>query len=229
MTDEDALLAAVKERPHDHTPRLVLADWYDDHDMPHEALYHRGVVASRDAANATHAVGEHIAQYYDELSGSTFRRDHQDAADYTSYARRNLNDTNDPEIISGRGILGDAAYMHMNAASVHRDAAYTAAKRGDHTLANLHRDAAVAHDKAHGFLRAIGGHRGDDEYRERVSPTKKTRRKVDITGVHAVPGEDGRVGIQLRYHTVHPVTSHLSETRFLHPTDFHRLHEPVTK
>lgn len=226
--EEAALLRGVKESPQEHTPRLVLADWYDDHDMPHEALYHRGVVASRQAAEATKRVGDHIAHNYDELSGSTLRRDHQDAADYTGFAHRSLNDTGDPEIISGRGIIGDASYMHMNAASVHRDAAYAAAKNGDHALADLHRGAASAHDAAHGLLRAVGGHRGD-AYRERVSATKQTRRKVAVTGVVAEPSDDARVSIRLRYHSVHPVTSRLSETRFLHPAEFHRLHEPVTK
>lgn len=31
MTDADALLAAVRDRPEDDTPRLVYADWLDDH------------------------------------------------------------------------------------------------------------------------------------------------------------------------------------------------------
>lgn len=31
MTDHDALMRAVCARPEDDTPRLVLADWYDDH------------------------------------------------------------------------------------------------------------------------------------------------------------------------------------------------------
>lgn len=35
--DHAALLAAVKDRPHDTTPKLVLADWYDDHGMSSHA------------------------------------------------------------------------------------------------------------------------------------------------------------------------------------------------
>ena len=31
MTDDAALFAACLARPSDDTPRLVLADWYDDH------------------------------------------------------------------------------------------------------------------------------------------------------------------------------------------------------
>lgn len=29
-SDHAALLAAVKARPHDQTPKLVMADWHDD-------------------------------------------------------------------------------------------------------------------------------------------------------------------------------------------------------
>ena len=37
MTDEDALVAAAAAEPHLDTPRLVLADWLDDHDHPERA------------------------------------------------------------------------------------------------------------------------------------------------------------------------------------------------
>lgn len=40
-SDEAALHRAIQDRPHDATPRLVLADFYDDHDMPEHALAHR--------------------------------------------------------------------------------------------------------------------------------------------------------------------------------------------
>ncbi|QDU19733.1 TIGR02996 domain-containing protein [Urbifossiella limnaea] len=38
MSDLDALVAAALGRPGDETPRLVLADWLDDHDHPDRAL-----------------------------------------------------------------------------------------------------------------------------------------------------------------------------------------------
>lgn len=41
MTDETALLAAVLDRPEDDTPRLVYADWLDDHDRPERAAFIR--------------------------------------------------------------------------------------------------------------------------------------------------------------------------------------------
>lgn len=39
MTDEPALLAAVAARPDDDTPRLVYADWLDDHGRPERAEF----------------------------------------------------------------------------------------------------------------------------------------------------------------------------------------------
>src|SRR4051794_33971209 len=41
MSDEDALLAAIRESPDDDTLRLVLADWYDDHGQAERAEFIR--------------------------------------------------------------------------------------------------------------------------------------------------------------------------------------------
>lgn len=41
MTDYDALYAAILDRPEDDTPRLVLADWCDDHGDPERAEFIR--------------------------------------------------------------------------------------------------------------------------------------------------------------------------------------------
>jgi uncharacterized protein (TIGR02996 family) len=41
MTDHDALLAAICAAPDDDTPRLVLADWYEENDRPHQAQFIR--------------------------------------------------------------------------------------------------------------------------------------------------------------------------------------------
>lgn len=41
MTDEAALLAAIRARPDDDTPRLVYADWCDDNDRPERAEFIR--------------------------------------------------------------------------------------------------------------------------------------------------------------------------------------------
>ena len=41
MSDEDALLAAIIAAPDDDTPRLVYADWLDEHDRPEHAEYLR--------------------------------------------------------------------------------------------------------------------------------------------------------------------------------------------
>lgn len=41
MSDEKALLAAIWEHPHDDTPRLVYADWLQEHDQPERAEFIR--------------------------------------------------------------------------------------------------------------------------------------------------------------------------------------------
>ena len=47
MTDRDALLAAVHAQPLDDAPRLVLADWLDEHGQPERAEFIRLQVAQR--------------------------------------------------------------------------------------------------------------------------------------------------------------------------------------
>ena len=44
MTTEKALLAAIWNEPHDDTPRLVYADWLDEHDRPDRAEFIRAQV-----------------------------------------------------------------------------------------------------------------------------------------------------------------------------------------
>ena len=41
MTDQDALLRAVRAHPDDDTPRLVYADWLDEHGDPRRAEFVR--------------------------------------------------------------------------------------------------------------------------------------------------------------------------------------------
>lgn len=41
--DAQALLRAMRDQPAAETPRLVFADWLDDHDCPLSAAYLRGV------------------------------------------------------------------------------------------------------------------------------------------------------------------------------------------
>lgn len=43
MTDDELLLAAALEEPRDDTPRLALADWFDEHDEPDLAAGLRAV------------------------------------------------------------------------------------------------------------------------------------------------------------------------------------------
>lgn len=44
-TEEGALVAAIRANPHDDTPKLVMADWQDDHGSPVVAAMYRHVVA----------------------------------------------------------------------------------------------------------------------------------------------------------------------------------------
>jgi uncharacterized protein (TIGR02996 family) len=41
MTDQHALLAAIRQNPDDDTPRLVYADWLQEHDQPERAEFIR--------------------------------------------------------------------------------------------------------------------------------------------------------------------------------------------
>ena len=41
MSDEKALLAAIWEHPHEDTPRLMYADWLDEHGQPERAEFIR--------------------------------------------------------------------------------------------------------------------------------------------------------------------------------------------
>lgn len=55
MNDRDALHAAVLDRPDDDTPRLALADWYDDHGDAARAEFIRiGIETARTTAHCYH-------------------------------------------------------------------------------------------------------------------------------------------------------------------------------
>ncbi len=41
MTDRDALLRAICENPDDDAPRLIYADWLDEHGDPRQAEFIR--------------------------------------------------------------------------------------------------------------------------------------------------------------------------------------------
>ncbi len=71
--DEAALLRTVHQNPRDATPRLVLADYYDDNDRPQEAAMHRYIAEPTDrhrdlfvgqhggrTSDAAHQLSHHI-------------------------------------------------------------------------------------------------------------------------------------------------------------------------
>jgi uncharacterized protein (TIGR02996 family) len=66
MTDRDALLAAVIARPEDDLPRLVFADWLDEHGEPARATFIRAQIAG-DEATAADLLCEHKAAWDREL------------------------------------------------------------------------------------------------------------------------------------------------------------------
>lgn len=223
--DEHALLAAVRDHPHDETPRLVLADYYDDNSMPHEAAYHRGVVASRRAHGMTQLAGEHIERHYGSLDGATFRRDHQYARQYSGYARGQLGD--DPEnhmnslLRGGYGFVSGAASDHLTSSDSHTSAAYEASKAGDHELARLHRQAARAHTEARETLNGVGGI-NHSMYAPRGNVHTKDN-LVRALGVHArTDSLTNRTTVTIRHG---PWDSHESTTT--HPAEFHAAHEAL--
>lgn len=64
MTDLDALLAAIADRPDDDTPQLVYADWCDDHDEPARAELIR-VMCRRTRLSGAEAEGKNGATYHE--------------------------------------------------------------------------------------------------------------------------------------------------------------------
>jgi len=44
MSDHDALLAAICAEPDEDTPRLVFADWLDEHDQSERAAFMRAQI-----------------------------------------------------------------------------------------------------------------------------------------------------------------------------------------
>ncbi|HET6574610.1 MAG TPA: TIGR02996 domain-containing protein, partial [Fimbriiglobus sp.] len=66
MTDRDALLAAIIARPEDDLPRLVFADWLEEHGESARATFIRAQIAGDDAA-AADFLREHKADWDREL------------------------------------------------------------------------------------------------------------------------------------------------------------------
>src|SRR5213592_2553115 len=72
MSDRDALLEAVFARPADDAPRLVYADWLDEHGEPAQAAFIRAQVelARTDPNTDEHdRVAERLYALWDDLLG----------------------------------------------------------------------------------------------------------------------------------------------------------------
>lgn len=210
MDAEHSLLASVRERPDDHTPRLVLADFYEDHGMHHEATYHRGVVASKRAAAMSRAVlddvrTEHAAH---RVSGG-----HLGASGTAELsARWAANDANTGEV-------DRAIRNHLTAATKHEYAAGTDARQGykepHHRAADAHREAAETLASAFGVPTTAVSGDSHMEYRERAGARRRT-----WVQLHAY---DGRLSV-----TANSDDPPLDRTR-THPADFHAQYEPHTE
>jgi uncharacterized protein (TIGR02996 family) len=71
MTDASALLAAVRADPADDAPRLVYADWLDEHGQPERAEFIRVQceLARRDDPALRRREAELVAAHHDNLAG----------------------------------------------------------------------------------------------------------------------------------------------------------------
>src|SRR6476659_1135869 len=71
MSDESALLAAIRAAPEDDAPRLVYADWLDEHGQPERAEFIRVQIelARRDAPALRRRQAELLAEHHDAFAG----------------------------------------------------------------------------------------------------------------------------------------------------------------
>lgn len=65
MTDEQALHAAVIDRPNDKTPRLVLADYYEQNDQPEHAAVHRILAENPQSLHTAEGADKFLAEHHD--------------------------------------------------------------------------------------------------------------------------------------------------------------------
>lgn len=67
MSDEDALLAAIAAHPDEDTPRLMFADWLDEHDRPLRAEFIRLQCATKEPGRLSPGEHKKAARRLDEL------------------------------------------------------------------------------------------------------------------------------------------------------------------
>src|SRR5215216_4626617 len=71
MSDAAALLAAIRAAPDDDAPRLVYADWLDEHGQPERAEFIRVqcALARRDSPALRRREAELLAAHHDAFAG----------------------------------------------------------------------------------------------------------------------------------------------------------------
>src|SRR6476619_554029 len=71
MSDDAALLAAIRAAPADDAPRLIYADWLDEHGRPERAEFIRVQceLARRDDPALRRREADLLAAHHDDLAG----------------------------------------------------------------------------------------------------------------------------------------------------------------
>jgi uncharacterized protein (TIGR02996 family) len=156
MTDEDALRAGVRAAPLDGTPRLVLADFLDDHDLPEEAALHR-VIARRGDEESVRLLAGHLqgdsreAARRTHIANETENRVRPEQSNNFSVAHSAENAIRYPK---------SAKIYHADTAEVHRVHAGNLFRRAEHIEdePGFGREASVLRDSLEQHLMAAAFH-----------------------------------------------------------------------
>jgi uncharacterized protein (TIGR02996 family) len=77
MSDDDALLAAIRQAPDDDAPRLIYADWLDENGQPERADFIRVQIelARQDSPELRKREAELLSAHHEAISGPLASRD----------------------------------------------------------------------------------------------------------------------------------------------------------
>ena len=156
-TEEGALVAAIRANPHDDTPKLVMADWQDDHGSPVVAAMYRHVVAKNNVpptftpGSVTRDDGVAVTRHAGMLSGISDRKPEstwldgriEDAVSSTIHHATTARD-NGPlwSLPSGVRMMNRHGALY----SAHNHIAGRFGRVGNYTASRAHQYAAHVHD-----------------------------------------------------------------------------------
>jgi len=113
MSEADALLAAIRQAPDDDAPRLIYADWLDEHGQPERAEFIRVQIelARQESPGLRRREAELLAEHHDLFAGPLtapwlrirFRRGFADTFGHTGLFVANELDAMDRGFDSSRG------------------------------------------------------------------------------------------------------------------------------